>query len=145
MSRQDIDTLRNVYERWGRGDFWTPEVFDPEVEVVWATGVLDVEPTRGLAGLEAGLREWFKAWDEMRMHADELIEVGDRVLALLTTFGRGRGSSIETTGKYAHVWTMRDGKAIRVEGFVDWDSARKSVELEAESPSQQEIRRPMPD
>lgn len=58
MSREDIEILCAVYERWSRGDFWTPEVCDPDVE----TGVLDVRTGRGLAGLETGIREWFKAW-----------------------------------------------------------------------------------
>jgi hypothetical protein len=31
-----VAILRAVYARWARGDFWTPEVVDPEVEVVWA-------------------------------------------------------------------------------------------------------------
>jgi uncharacterized protein len=130
MSQQNVEILRAVYERWTRGDFRTPEVFDPDVDVVWAPAVLDVGTARGLAGLEAGLREWFKAWDHVRMQAEEYIVLEDRVLVLLTAYGRGRGSGIETEGKYAHVWTMRDGKATRIEGFTDWATARKSVGLE---------------
>jgi ketosteroid isomerase-like protein len=48
----------------------------------------------------------------------------------MTTYARGRGSGIVTEGKYAHIWTFRDGKAIRIEGFIDWASARARAKLE---------------
>ena len=34
--RPEMGPRDQVYEKWGAGDFWTPEIFDPEVEVVWA-------------------------------------------------------------------------------------------------------------
>jgi len=129
MSQEDVEMLRAVYERWTLGDFWTPEVFDPDVEVVWAADIPDVGTYHGLAGVEESARQWFSAWDALRVQAEEFIDLGERVLVLVTVYGRGKDSSIETEGKYAQLWTMRDGKATRFVGYTDWGKARKSVGL----------------
>ncbi len=129
MSQENVKVLRAVYERWSLGDFWTPEVFDQEVEVVWAADIPDAGTYHGLAGLEESARQWFSVWDALRIRGEEFIDLGERVLVLITVRGRGKGSSIETAGKYAHIWTMRDGKATRFVGYSDWGKALKSVGL----------------
>lgn len=130
MSQQNVEVLRAVYQRWAGGDFWTSEVFDPDIEIVWAADMPDVGTYHGLAGLERSVREWFSAWETVRMKAEEIVDIGDRVLVLLTAYGRGRGSTIETEAKYGHLWTMRGGIATRLEGYLDWDSARTSAGIE---------------
>jgi ketosteroid isomerase-like protein len=131
MSQENVEVLRAIYERWGRGDFWTPEVFDPEVEAVWASAVPDLGTSHGLHELSESFRGWVAALGEVRWKAERFIELpGDRVLVLMTTYARGRGSGIETEGKYAHIWTFRDGKATRIEGFIDWASARAKAGLD---------------
>jgi ketosteroid isomerase-like protein len=129
MSQENVEILRAVYGRWRLGDVWTPEVFDPDVEVVWAADIPDADTYHGLAGLEQSARRWLKAWDELRIQAEEFVDLGERVLVLITISGRGKDSSIEAEGKYAHVWTMRDGKATRFAGYTDWAEALEAVGL----------------
>ena len=129
MSQENVETLRAVYERWGRGDFWTPEVFDSDVEVVWGADMPDTGTYYGMAGLEEGIREFFKAWDQVAWEADEIIDVGERVLVLATARGRGRGSGLETETRFAHIWTMRDGRAIRIAAYTNPAEALKAVGL----------------
>jgi ketosteroid isomerase-like protein len=127
MSQQDVEALRAVYERWGRGDLWTPEVFDPAVEVVWAADIPDTGTDHGLAGLTESTRRWLSAWEDLRVVAEEFVDLGERVLVLITLHGRGKDSGIQSEGRYAHVWTMRNGKAVRFEGYSDWDTARAAA------------------
>jgi ketosteroid isomerase-like protein len=132
VSQQNVEILRSIYARWARGDFWTPEVFDPEVEVVWARQVPGMGTYHGLAGLEQSLREWFTAWGDIRMEADEFIEVApDRILVLVSAHGRGQGSGIAVAADdFAHEWTMRDGRATRLVGYAGRAEALKAVGLE---------------
>jgi hypothetical protein len=30
MSQENVEALTSVYERWGVGDFWTPDIFDAD-------------------------------------------------------------------------------------------------------------------
>lgn len=79
--------------------------------------------------MTAGMRNWLAAWDEYTWAADEFIAVQGGVLVLLTARGRGKGSSVEVEGHWAHLWTFHDGKATRLEGFVDQAEALKAVGL----------------
>jgi ketosteroid isomerase-like protein len=129
MSQQNVEALKAVYARWETGDFWTPDIFDPGVQVVWAGVMPDTGVDRGLAAVEAATRGWLAAWDDHRWEADRFIPVHDRVVVLFTARGRGKGSSVEIEAHWAHLWTFRNGKATRLEGFVNQSEALAAVGL----------------
>jgi ketosteroid isomerase-like protein len=58
---------------------------------------------------------------------EELIDAGESVVSVVTTRGRGRASGAEVTGpSYAAVWTIREGRILR----VVWLSSRaEALEL----------------
>jgi ketosteroid isomerase-like protein len=130
MSQENVEALNTVYARWAAGDFWTPEIFDADVEIVWASEMPDTAGERGLSAVEAGWRRWLAAWDEYRWEADRLIPVqGNRVLVFVTARGRGKGSNVEVEANWAHLWTFRGGKATRVEGFIHRAEALEAAGL----------------
>jgi hypothetical protein len=54
-------------------------------------------------------REWLAAWETVDFEY-QLLDAGDRVVALIDQRMRGRSTGIEVNlGKYAHVATFRDG------------------------------------
>jgi ketosteroid isomerase-like protein len=132
MSQENVEILKAVYAKWAEGDFWTPEVFDEDVDVVWDQGMPDTGIDRGLPAMERAMRGWLSAWDEYRWVADRFIPVDDRVVVLFTSRGRGKGSSVEVEAHWAHIWTFRDGKATRLEGFVNQADAFEAVGLREE-------------
>ena len=81
----------------------------------------------GLAKLNAELRE---VWAEWEVTPERLLDAGDRVVSIETIRGRGRGSGLETEGRYASIWTLVDGRVTRVEVGLDPDEALKAVGLE---------------
>jgi hypothetical protein len=131
MSLENVEALKAVYAQWAVGNFWTPEIFDPEVEVVWAEEMPDATRTaRGLSAVETGIRNWLVPWDEYRWIANKFIPVEEEgVLVFLTARGRGKGSTVEVEAHWAHLWTFRRGKATRLEGFLDQDEALKAAGL----------------
>ena len=125
-----MEALKVVYANWAVGNFWTPDIFDPDVEVVWADQLPDATRTaRGLSALETGIRNWLAPWDECRWTADEFIPVRERILVCFTARGRGKGSNLEVEAHWAHLWTFRKGKATRLEGFIDQAEALEAVGL----------------
>ena len=54
---------------------------------------------------------------------------GKDVLALVTVRGRGRTSGIEVETTMTGVWTIRDGKILRVVWFGSHDEALEAVGL----------------
>jgi ketosteroid isomerase-like protein len=60
---------------------------------------------------------------DYRMVPEEFIDAGgDQVLVFSREGGRGKGNGAEVqTNPTARLWTLRDGKAIRMESY--WDRA----------------------
>jgi uncharacterized protein len=127
MSEENVEALRRVYEEWGRGN-WRPrfQIYDPEMEWGWSEEFPD------LAGVyrdpelrNQRLRQWLSSWESWRCEAEEYIVVGEFVVVLCRYAGRGKGSGVEVESQGAHVWKLRDGKAVRLEVF---SSRKKALE-----------------
>ena len=130
MSQENVEALKAVYARWAQGDFWTAEILDPDIEVVWAQEMPDFgSPTRGVEAMTAGMQNLLAVWEDYVWAADKFMPAGDRVLVLFTARGRGKGSSVEVEAHWAHLWTFREGKATRVEGFLDRAEALEAAGL----------------
>jgi ketosteroid isomerase-like protein len=41
---------------------------------------------------------------------------------------RGKGSGIEVEARYAHLWTMQDGRGVRVDAYADPDAALEALQ-----------------
>lgn len=134
MAQRDIEILRQMYGEWARGDY-SREIFAPEVELV-VEGLLDMGTVRGRDAAVEAMREWLSQWERpLVIVADEFIEAGDEVVVLMRWHGRGKGSGVEVDGQGAHVWWLRDGKAIRWRVYRDRDEALAAAGLSAdESP-----------
>jgi ketosteroid isomerase-like protein len=110
------------------------DIFDPEVEStsigVWPEGERSV---KGLEELWSLMSEWLRTWKRpLRITADEFIESGDRILVMIRWQGAGRGSGAEIEGAGAHLWTFRDGLAVRFDVYRDRELARSALEETAE-------------
>jgi uncharacterized protein len=88
-------------------------------------------------------RRWFGTWDELRLTPERFIEEGDRVLALMTVEGRGKGSGVPVVIHSADVWTVRDGKILSLVGYPDRAEAIADMGL-PERPEQDSNLRPTP-
>lgn len=128
MATENAELVRRLYERFNARDFAPRdlvaddfELYDPDLP---GGGVF-----RGTDGLAAYLHQYIDAWEEYRVEIEELREVGDRVLALLRHVGRGKGSGVESELRDAHVWTVRDGLAVRWRTYLDCDEALRDVGL----------------
>jgi ketosteroid isomerase-like protein len=121
FNRRDIDALLAGYHP----DF----EFHPNRELVEA-GL--AEPCyRGRTGYLKYLTELFEVWGpDIRLEPVELIDLGDRLVALGHTPGRAQASGVTLTGTYAVVGTLKDGKVIRQQDFLDHAEALEAVGLQ---------------
>ena len=111
--------LRSAYESFARGD--VPAVlalFDDAI--VWNTP--DTVRFGGTSTGPAGVGEFFshlpENYAELSVQPDRFIEQGDTVVAIGTHHGRSH-SGVSFQLPFAHVWTMRDGKATSFLEFFD--------------------------
>ena len=89
-----------------------------ESEVLPDTGIY-----RGRDAIRAFLTEFLASWERFHQTVDEVRQRDDRVLVLIHLEATGRGSAADVDARYAHLWTVSDGKGVRVDAFYDRDEA----------------------
>jgi ketosteroid isomerase-like protein len=136
MSGKNVDIVREAYEAVNQGDLDTAvSCIAPDMEYVAsgavpeATGVF-LGPS-GVKQFVAGLYEEF---DEAQAEVTELTEAGDQVLVAAIARGRGKQSGVETRWETWQLWTLRDGKLVRGQGFTSRDDALAAARLGDQSP-----------
>lgn len=130
MSDTTPDALAEIYEHWGRGD-WTPgfSVYAADFEWGWSAEFPGLDGVRRDNEVpNSRLRTWLSPWDHWECEAEGYVERGEDVVVLTRYRGRGKGSGAEVDVEGAHVWKLRDGKAIRLEVFADREAALASVD-----------------
>jgi ketosteroid isomerase-like protein len=96
---------------------WAP-LFDPDfVSVKHVPGAVP-DTAQGLHGLRAGWLDWLAPWASYRAEIEEILDLGDRVLAVICDYARREPDAPEIALKSAVVWTLRDGRIVRAEFYT---------------------------
>jgi ketosteroid isomerase-like protein len=74
-------------------------------------------------------RRYWGTWEDYRLEAEELIEVGSGVVCVVRERGRGKGSGAPVERRWAQIWIFHRGRIIRWELFGDKDAALEAVGL----------------
>jgi ketosteroid isomerase-like protein len=125
VSEDDIAVVRAGFEALSeRGVEGLMPLIHPEFEVTTPPG-LAAEPDtyRGPDGVRRYFDSFYDAMDEVRFEPREFREAGGRVIVPVTLTARGRTTGIEATQELVLTWTLRDGRATRVEVFATLDEA----------------------
>src|SRR5262245_44961354 len=97
------------------------ERFDPQLEVLWRdrqTFPDFPQHLRGLAEFIALLEQVRDGWIDLVSELLELIEAADeRVVTFVRQSGRGRQSGVPVVFHFFALFTIRDGKACKIEYF----------------------------
>lgn len=75
------------------------------------------------------LERWWGEFEEPEVDVHELIDAGDQVLVSLTFRGRGKLSGVEATWNLWQLWTARDGKVVRGQGFTSRQEALEAARV----------------
>jgi hypothetical protein len=78
-------------------------------------------------------------FDDLHSEVHELIDTGDRVFGSFTVHGRGKHSGAETSWDVVSVWTVRDGRVVRWQGFTDRDPALEAAGLRSRRWSKENV------
>ena len=116
------EIVERAYEAFGRGEVEAVLAsFDPDIEWIEPDGYFP--GARGAhRGVEAVRRIFETAyprhWATWRVETEQVLEAGDHVV--VTGFSHFRThDGAQGTSRLCNVWTLRDGKAIRLQVFND--------------------------
>jgi ketosteroid isomerase-like protein len=142
---REVQVLRGVYDAFNRRDLAGllagvhPEIEVVETEdleyaalllrvlgprfVVLSGGYRGLNEVRGLFESVWEISEWFRAEPE------EFIEAGDRVVVVLRLRARTKDTGLEGEAATVHLWTMREGKGVRLEVYAERERALEAAGL----------------
>lgn len=117
-----VEIVERAYAAFADGDLdGVLADLHPDIEWQQAQGLPHGGVYRGVDEVRRNVFEPLDAewWSEFAADPSEFLDAGDEVVVL----GRYRGVA-KGTGKlldvpFVHVWTMRDGKAVRFRQFLD--------------------------
>ncbi len=132
MSEENLDVVRRVLGLWNAGGVEPerrPEFFDPELRMDLRGRKINPAVYDGYEGLDRFTSDVAEVWDQFSVESVELIDADPHVVSVMQVTGRGQGSGIEVESQLAWVWTLRDGRILRVEGDFDRESALDAAGL----------------
>ena len=131
MSQENVELMRQAIEAFNKGDVGRAiATIAPECEYIPTGAVPGIEAEyRGPEGFRRFLGSFWSEFDEPVAEIRDLIDAGDHVVAAQTFRGRGKQSGVETSWDLWQVWTLRDGKAIRGQGFTSEAEALEAAGL----------------
>lgn len=111
MSEENLAVVRDIYVAFAEHRFPAEHL---DEEFVWETAPEQpgAGTHRGHDAVRSYFRDWIGGWNEVESNVERLVDRGAQVVALI--HGRYR---LSETGEpleahYAHVWTLRDGRAV---------------------------------
>jgi ketosteroid isomerase-like protein len=134
MSQENVEIVRRIYEAVARRDAAAPFAVYAE-DIVWDVSnsrratIMDSVAYHGHEGVRKFWEEAVSAFGTVDLDVDEVIDAGDRVVALIREHEIGRTSGVPVDTRHVAVWTLADGKVVRMQIFDDREQALKAVGL----------------
>ena len=139
MSAENVELVKllqpaeaDLVEIFVKGSAELPELYAPDlerlgndfvVEFISATPGVTRPTYRGFEGFAEGWRDWLEPWESYWMTTEEYIEAGDKVVALIRVTARTARDGVAVEHAPAAVYTIEDGKLVRVRLYLDRDTA----------------------
>jgi ketosteroid isomerase-like protein len=125
MSEENVELLRKVLDVYNEKSFAENlHLIDPEV--VWNMSHMEMPERpvyRGILGLREFAETWAESWEFDHVEIEKHVDAGDRIVVWIHHTGRGKGSGIDIEQHFAQVWTLRDGRALRMEMYPTFEEA----------------------
>jgi ketosteroid isomerase-like protein len=127
MSAESVEIVRRAMDAYAGGDIeGMLALVDQDGEIRSAIiGGAEGKSYRGHNGFRTWFAETQESFEELVLELTELRDLGDRVVGFGRVHARGRGSGVELDSATGWVFTVRGGRILRAEGFLD---PRKALE-----------------
>lgn len=136
MPKENVEIVRNAFDafnafmRGERSEEALAALADPEFEYDWPAERGWPEPghSRGVREVFAFIKQVQSAWIDFVWEPLEFIEApGNRVLTTVRQTGRARESGLPVESQFFQVFTIRDGRVLKLEFFSRRDQALEAA------------------
>jgi ketosteroid isomerase-like protein len=92
-------------------------------------GSIPPRTSRGLQGFAEAWRDWLEPWESYYIEAEEFIDAGDEVVSLTRVLAQTTRDTVAVEHRPAAVWSLREGKIVRVRFYLDRGEALEAAGL----------------
>jgi ketosteroid isomerase-like protein len=127
MSEENVEIIRRGY-----GHYLATGEIRAHPDLVWDVSRLGWPDQQVYSGIEGAIQfnaEWADAWDGWELEVEDYLDAGERVVAIINQRGRSKATGIPVDMRFAQVWTLREGQAIRMQMYASVDEALEAVGL----------------
>ncbi len=130
MSQENVEIVRAIYEQWSDGDFRASlDMLDAHVVFVLGPEFPEAGAYFGIEAVSEYTRGLLEPFTDFTMTAEEIVQVGDSVLAAVHQRGVGSTSGVPSVLRYFTLWSFRGRRVIRIESFRERSEALETLEL----------------
>ena len=129
MSQENVEIVRGLYEKWGKGDLRAgAEFYDSRVLLIPLARLPDSGEALyvGPEGIREFMHELAECLGEPHSPAEEIIEAGDSVVVTARQRGVGKESGVPSELSDDDVWTFRGRAVVRREHFANREGRPRS-------------------
>jgi ketosteroid isomerase-like protein len=118
MPKEDFDALRAEYAAMSRGD-WDAALrgAHPDFELKTPVESLDIGEIRGVERARRVFQDFFAPYQEVKIEPEAFFEGKGQIVVFFLQRARPLDSAAVVETRAAHVWTMRHGRAAKLEIF----------------------------
>jgi uncharacterized protein len=130
VASENVELVKRGYEAFNRGDLDAAfALLDPEIEWITDDRVPFAGTYRGHAELRGLIRDQQEVFGEITWEPLELFDAGDQIVVFVRQRARGHASGAEIEITVGHLWTIRDARAVRWQGFPEREKALEAAGL----------------
>ena len=132
MSQENVETIREMFAVVNeRGVKAATEAFEhllaPNFGLEEAAEVPDPGDYIGRDAFIANMAKLADSFEELRLEPLEVVDLGERILAVVSMRGTGRGSGAPVEMTFVQLWSLLDGKAVSLRDYATMAEALAAV------------------
>jgi len=131
MSQGNVEIVRSSVEAAARND-WAAAMASVDPNVAWVEMPSlgpDASTYTGTEELREAFNSWIAMWSEYDAEIARYADADDDVVVLIRERGRGGISGAVVERELGEVFTLRDGKVVRVRLYGSWTEALEAAGL----------------
>jgi ketosteroid isomerase-like protein len=138
MSHENVETVRAIYRAFARAEsaqFARAEsaqlmdFLDPEIEWLINPAAPEAGTHHGHEGVESWIADITETLSEFEIAPSDFLDAGEQVLCPVRIRVLGKASEAEVELTETHLWTITDGKAVRMQAYPFHAEALEAVGL----------------
>jgi ketosteroid isomerase-like protein len=135
MSQENVELLRRCFAIANeRGVDAAADAFghllDDEFGLEEATDMPDRDSYQGKDAFIANMKKLEQDFDQLRIQPLEFVDLGEKLVVVVSMAGRGRASGAPVELTFAQLWTLREGKAVSLHDYASKAEALEAVGLQ---------------